>query len=136
MSQPTNYDATSSQSTEIPFARQVVTIRPVTRLKIKEKPFCFFAFDDRSFFSCKKIWKHNKKRKKRNCFNSWPWQERFQVQEQRNKLLKNNTSPKNVAGFRTKKQMRTLFKLICSVDDSFLATLSSLWFIIKWLVYF
>jgi hypothetical protein len=56
MSQLTNNDGTSSQSKEIPFARQVVTIRPITRLKIKRKPFCFFAFDfdDRSWFFLQK----------------------------------------------------------------------------------
>jgi hypothetical protein len=66
MSQPTNYDGTSSQSKEIPFARQVVTIRPITRLKIKEKPFAFLSLMTEVFFSAKKS--ENIKNEKKKLF--------------------------------------------------------------------
>ena len=65
MSQPTNYDGTSSQSKEIPFARQVVTIRPITRLKIKEKPFAFLPLMTEVGFFCKKKSENIKKMKKK-----------------------------------------------------------------------
>jgi hypothetical protein len=64
MSQPTNYDVSSSQSKEIPFARQVVTIRPITRLKIKEKPFAFLPLMTEVGFFCKKKSENIKKEKK------------------------------------------------------------------------
>jgi hypothetical protein len=71
MSQLTNNDGTSSQSKEIPFVRQVVTIRPITRLKIKEKPFAFLPLMTEVGFFCKKKSENIKKNeKKRNCFNS------------------------------------------------------------------
>jgi hypothetical protein len=70
MSQLTNNDSTSSQSKESPFARQVVTIRPITRLKIKEKPFAFLPLTlmTEVVFSAKKNLKTQKKKKKKKLF--------------------------------------------------------------------